>query len=114
MLNCRTLRRALLGTVVAATLLLFSTAASTVHVAPGGAGDGTAGNPFGRIADALAVAVAGDTVLLKPGTYAELLRTVRGGASSAVRLVIRAAKDRIGVSRPQGAYWDVGAYEYVH
>ena len=24
------------------------------------------------------------------------------------------AKDRIGVSRPQGAYWDVGAYEYVH
>ena len=22
-------------------------------------------------------------------------------------------KDRIGVSRPQGAYWDVGAYEFV-
>ena len=93
MLNCRTLRRALLGTVVAAALTPFSTAASTVYVAPGGAGDGTAGNPFGRIADALAVAVAGDTVLLKPGTYAERLRTVRGGASSAVRLVIRAESD---------------------
>jgi hypothetical protein len=83
--------RTLLGAVVIA-LLPFSTDASTLYVAPGGAGDGSSGNPFGRIADAVAVAVAGDTVLLKPGTYAERLRTVRGGTSSK-RLVIRAESD---------------------
>ena len=38
------------------------------------------------------MAVAGDTVLLKPGTYSERLRTVRGGTSSS-RLVIRAESD---------------------
>ena len=68
MLNFRTLQRVLLGSLVAAALTPFSTNASTVYVAPGAAGDGTSGNPFGRIADALAVAVAGDTILLKPGT----------------------------------------------
>ena len=88
MLNSRTL----LGVVVAAALLPFSTDASTLYVAPGGVGDGTSGNPFGRIADALAVAVAGDTVLLKSGVYSERLRTVRGG-TSASRLVIRAESD---------------------
>ena len=88
MLNTRTLRRALLGAVVAAALTPFSTHASTLYVAPGGTGDGTSGNPFGRIANALAVAVAGDTVVLKSGTYSERLRTVRGGTSSS-RLVIR-------------------------
>ena len=70
------------------------------------------------------MAVAGDTVLLKPGTYAELLRTVRGGSSSAVRLVIRAESNGTAILSSgtgnvvrvshQGAYWDVGAYEYVH
>ncbi len=92
MLNVRTLRRALLGAVVAAALIPSSTSASTLYVAPGGTGDGTSINPFGRIADALAVAVAGDTVLLKAGTYSERLRTVRGGTSSR-RLVIRAESD---------------------
>jgi len=91
-LNYRTLQRTLLGAVVAAALTPFSTHASTLYVAPGGAGDGTSANPFGRIADALAVAVAGDTVLLKPGMYPERLRTVRGGTSSS-RLVIRAESD---------------------
>jgi hypothetical protein len=86
------LQRALLGAVVAVALLPSSTSASTLYVAPGGAGDGTAGNPFGRIADALAVAVAGDTVLLKAGTYSERVRTVRGGTASK-RLVIRAESD---------------------
>ena len=88
----RTLLRALLGAVVAAVLTPFSTHASTLYVSPGGTGDGTSGNPFGRIANALAVAVAGDTVLLKPGTYSERVRTVRGGTSSS-RLVIRAESD---------------------
>ena len=94
-LNFRTLQRALLGVVVAAAVIPFSTDASTLYVAPGGAGDGTSGNPFGRIADALAVAVAGDTVLLKPGVYSERVRTVRGGTSSS-RLVIRAETRRQG------------------
>ena len=88
MLNLRTL----LCAALAAALFPFSTAASTVYVAPGAAGDGTSGNPFGRIADALAIAVAGDTVLLKPGVYAERLRTIRGGTSAA-RLVIRSEVD---------------------
>jgi hypothetical protein len=83
--------RTLLGAVVIA-LLPFSTDASTLYVAPGGAGDGSFSDPFGRIADAVAVAVAGDTVSLKPGTYAERLRTIRGGTSSK-RLVIRAESD---------------------
>src|SRR5688500_11120011 len=84
--------RTLLCAALAATLFPFSTAASTLYVAPGAAGDGTSGHPFGRIADALAIAVAGDTVLLKPGVYAERLRTIRGG-TSATRLVIRSEID---------------------
>ena len=92
MLITRTLRRSLLGVVAAVALIPFSTNASTLYVAPGGVGDGTATSPFGRIADALAVAAAGDTVLLKSGTYSERFRTVRGG-TSASRLVIRAEID---------------------
>lgn len=91
MSNSRTLQRALLVALVAAATP-FSTHASTLYVAPGGAGNGTSGSPFGRIADALAVAVGGDTVLLKPGTYSERFQTVRGGTSSR-RLVIRAEVD---------------------
>jgi hypothetical protein len=88
----RTLQRSLLGAVVAVLLTPFSTDASTLYVAPGGIGDGTSVNPFGRIADALAGAIAGDTVILKPGVYAERVRTVRGGTASS-RLVIRAERD---------------------
>jgi hypothetical protein len=84
--------RTLLCAALAAALFPFSTTASTLYVAPGAAGDGTSANPFGRIADALAVAVGGDTVLLKPGVYAERLRTIRGGTSAA-RLVIRSEVD---------------------
>jgi hypothetical protein len=88
-LNFRTLYRPLLAAVLVAAVTPFSTHASTLYVAPGGTGTGTSSNPFGRIADAVAVAAAGDTVLLKPGVYAERVRTVRGG-TSANRLVIRA------------------------
>ena len=92
MLNVPTLKRALAGALFAVASLPFSTSASTLYVAPGGAGNGTAASPFGRVADALALAVAGDTVLLKAGTYAERVRTVRGG-TSASRLTIRAEVD---------------------
>jgi hypothetical protein len=88
-LNSRMLRRALHSAIAALALTPFSTAASTLYVAPGGTGSGTTANPFGRIADALAVAVAGDTVMLKAGTYSERIRTVRGG-TNASRLTIRA------------------------
>jgi hypothetical protein len=63
--------------------------AHTLYVAPGGRGAGTSAAPFGSLEDALAVAMAGDEVVLMPGTYAEGVRTVRGG-TSARRLVIRA------------------------
>ena len=92
MLTLRTLQRALLGSAVAVALLPFSTNASTLYVAPGGTGTGTSSAPFGRIADALALALAGDTVVLKAGTYAERFRTVRGGTSTS-RLTIRAEVD---------------------
>jgi hypothetical protein len=91
-LHIHTLKRALAGVLFAVASLPFSTSASTLYVAPGGTGDGTAASPFGRVADALAVAAAGDTVLLKAGTYAERVRTVRGGTSSS-RLTIRAEVD---------------------
>jgi hypothetical protein len=91
-LNVRTLQRALSGVVVVLLWIPFSTTASTLYVAPGATGDGTAANPFGRIADALAIAVAGDTVVLKAGTYSERFRTVRGG-TSASRLTIRSEVD---------------------
>jgi hypothetical protein len=63
--------------------------AGTLYVAPGGSGAGTSAAPFGSLTEALAVAGAGDEVVLRPGTYAEGVRTVRGG-TSARRLVIRA------------------------
>lgn len=65
--------------------------ADTLYVAPGGRGTGSPAAPFGRLQDALAVAGAGDEVVLRPGTYAEAVRTVRGG-TSARRLLIRAER----------------------
>lgn len=80
---------------VAMLVALSSAAASaeSLHVAPGGTGTGTAADPFGRIADALAVAGAGDEVVLAPGTYTERIRTVRGGTSAERRVVIRAERN---------------------
>ena len=78
--------------LLAAVLVGVATGASgeSLFVAPGGTGTGTAANPFGRIADALAIAQSGDEVVLKSGAYTERIRTIRGGASAAARLVIRA------------------------
>jgi hypothetical protein len=57
----------------------------TLHVAAHAAapGDGSAASPYPRIRQALAVAVAGDTVLVGPGRYAEEVRTVRPGRPGA-------------------------------
>src|SRR5262245_13703570 len=50
-------------------------------VAAGADGAGTSNSPFGHIQDALNVAAAGDTITVLPGTYAESLRTMRGGTA---------------------------------
>ena len=57
--------------------------ATTWYVAPGGAGNGGIATPFGQIQHAINQAQAGDTILIKPGTYAEQLGTVRGGLPGA-------------------------------
>lgn len=44
-------------------------APGTWYVAVGGAGDGSSGNPFGALADAVAAAADGDTVILGEGTF---------------------------------------------
>ncbi len=61
------------------------------HVRAGSRGDGSSASPFGRVADALAVAGPGDTVLVGPGTYAEAIATVRGGTAASA-LAIRASR----------------------
>ena len=83
------LRRTLVLVAATGAMTVLPAGAATVYVAPGGTGNGSPLNPFGRLADALAVAAAGDEVVLRPGTYGESVRTVRGGTSDE-RIVIRA------------------------
>ena len=63
--------------------------ASDWYVAPGGVGPGTSAAPFGRVQYAITVAQAGDTIVVRPGTYNEALTTVRPGVPGAP-IVIRA------------------------
>lgn len=60
--------------ILAIILLSISTtfgATYYVNVAAGAGGDGSAGNPWDAISDATAAVVAGDTVIVASGTYAE-------------------------------------------
>lgn len=59
------------------------------HVAAGASGDGPRARPFGRVADALALARAGDEVLLHPGHYRDAIASTHGGTLEHP-LVIRA------------------------
>jgi hypothetical protein len=65
-------------------------------VTQGASGDGSSGNPFGRIQDALNVARAGDFVTVRPGTYAERLSTVRSGTAG-LPITLRSAAGRASV-----------------
>lgn len=89
-------RRLLIATALALVLAVpASAAAADWHVAPGGAGAGTAAAPFGRIQDALAAAQPGDTIRIAPGLYQESLRTVRDGRPGApITLRAEVAADR--------------------
>jgi hypothetical protein len=62
-------------------------------VAPGGTGSGTKAAPFGRIQDAVDVAMPGDTVTVMTGTYVDSVRTVRDGMNT-LPIRIRAAGAR--------------------
>jgi hypothetical protein len=65
--------------------------ASNYYVSPDGsdAGDGSAAQPWRLVQTGLNRVVPGDTLIIRPGTYAESLRTSRGGASAA-RITVRA------------------------
>lgn len=63
------------------------------YVAKGGTGPGTSSAPFGRIQDGLSAAQPGDVVYVAPGTYPELIRSVRNGTASR-RITVRASSGR--------------------
>ena len=83
------LRCALTTALAVSALTVLPAGAATVYVAPGGTGNGSATSPFGRVADAMAAASAGDVVVLRPGVYTEAVRTVRAGTMER-RIVLKA------------------------
>ena len=81
-------------------------------VVPGGVGTGGGSFPFGRIQDALNAAHAGDTITVAPGTYSEMLRTVRDGAPGAP-ITLRAAQSREAIVARAGRVLTVGHPYFV-
>jgi hypothetical protein len=81
----------LLGlTILFSPFLLFERPGRTLYVAAAAdsGGDGSADRPFGAIQDALAKAEPGDTVMVGPGTYPGVVRSVRSGEPQApIRVV---------------------------
>jgi hypothetical protein len=71
----------------------------TLHVASSArtTGDGSLSRPFPRIAQAVGAAEAGDTVLVGPGRYAELVTSARPGRPTApIRIVGRPGAHLVG------------------
>ena len=70
-------------------------------VAPGGTGAGTRGAPFGRVQHGLNAARPGDTVTVLPGTYVEVVQTVRDGSSGLpIRVVAQGARGSVIMTAP--------------
>jgi hypothetical protein len=70
-----------------------SAAATNYYVSRNGGSDtnpGTLSRPFATINNGLKVARAGDAVIVRGGTYSELLKFPNGGSSNTNRLVLRA------------------------
>lgn len=72
--------------------------AGTWFVVSGGTGDGTRDAPFGRIADAVAIASAGDTIVVGAGTFDEAVEvdrdlTIRGLCTSQTLLTLSGGGD---------------------
>ena len=59
----------------------------TIHVAPGGAGDGSEVSPLGSVQKAVDMARPGDTVLLAPGIYRESVIVKTSGTPDAYILI---------------------------
>ena len=82
---------------VAAAWAIFVVAAPAQatewFVAPGGSGNGSAADPFGRVQDGLNAANPGDTITVLPGTYSGAVQTVRSGTAAA-RITLRAQSSR--------------------
>jgi hypothetical protein len=95
--------RSVAALVVASLSALAPRLASAAdwHVAPGGAGNGGVGAPFGTVKSALDVAQPGDTILLAPGTYSERVLTQRGGTEAAP-IRIRATQPRAAIVTQSG------------
>jgi PKD repeat protein len=93
----RQLARRVLATGAGATLLVLlattDVAATTYYVSPSGndANPGSAASPWKSIARANAVLGAGDTAILRGGTYREAIRPANSGSSENARITYQAA-----------------------